>query len=194
MCDYKFNKNDLIIKHPYWIALRCAIAFFYTGRIIGYEPTSKVDVKEISDLEKWEKIDTSQLENYCSYKDSINCKKIYWISVFAPFLMGLANGILVTFFVVLCAKPSIYKFPTWTKVVSGIIFCTLPILTTNLLWSLRSMFAEICINRSFDMDHLEKLKYFVKTRSKYNSMAQYLNTIESEPFLEYIGKSFIRYS
>ncbi|MFV8483618.1 hypothetical protein [Mycoplasma sp. Z473B] len=58
---------------------------------------------------------------------------------------------------------------------------------------MRSIIAQVYLNRVIDMAHDEKLNYFVLTHSDSDAIKEYLDTIASDQFLIYISSGHINY-
>ncbi|MFV8471780.1 hypothetical protein ACNQ1O_03180 [Mycoplasma sp. B6188] len=192
--NYSYTKQDQIIKHPFWLCIWQVFSFIYSIGKLGGRPTFDQDPETIYNLDKWKSIDTSQLENYLNYKDQANCKKLFVLAAFMPFFIGFAHAFFVTMSIFLVANHNIYHYPTWSIVLICIVCFLMPFISGMLIRYMRSIMAQVYLNRVVDMTHDEKLNYFVLTHSDSGAIQEYLDTISSDQFLIYISSGHINYS
>ncbi|WLP85309.1 hypothetical protein [Mycoplasma seminis] len=183
--SYKCNEKDMIKKHPYWKPFRYLFNL-YMG-MGEYDPHLGIYDSDFS-MEKWNNVDTSQLNNYLKYKYWKNTKILYWLFYTTPFIFGV--GISVIFDILL-----LLTILDWNKTTGAMIFVPIGVIcgiclvyTLGLYIYMAILMTEIVLYEIQDIDFEKKLQYFQVTHLYNKSLEIYLKTISSKKFLNFIKK------
>ncbi|WLP85303.1 hypothetical protein [Mycoplasma seminis] len=180
---YEFSKKNSHMKHPFWKPIKWVTNIFIGIGTIN--PAADVEIEELK-REMWDDIDIGLFTLFLEYKEAKNIKILYWSCWFYPSFLGFSLSSLISVGFLLLGSYLISIIPLYISV--PIITISVPGLILSGIYyvNMSNWMSEIAINRAVDLDDKTKLEYYRSVYSTKSKPTEYLETIRSKKFWDYV--------